>query len=144
MLLTILLFVTYTTSRTVRRVMRPLKAPQELRAYVRRYQVMGSIGSLIALGLFWLLGYNSGSIDLDRSANRVMMRSRMTLFFPSQTLTLPLSDVDEAILDYKPNSARIRLITHSNRDLSYPMWSSREGQEEAVRTINQFLHANAP
>ena len=143
LLLAILLFTTYGTSRTVKRVLQSQKTPAELRAYISRYRMVGTAISFGCIGLFWLISYSSGSIDLDRSANRVTMRSKMTAFLPAQTLSIPLAEVDHAIVDYKPNSARIRLVTHNNGGLGYPMWSGRRGQEEAVDAINHFLHPTA-
>lgn len=143
LLLAILLFTTYGTSRTIKRGLQSKKTLVELRAYILRYRVIGTAISFGSIGLFWLISYSSGSIDLDRTANRATMRSKMTAFLPAQTLSIPLADVDHAIVDYKPNSARIRLVTRNNDDLGYPMWTDRRGQEEAVNAINHFLHLNA-
>jgi len=143
LLLAILLFTTYGTSRTVKRVLQSQKTPAELQAYISRFRMVGTTISFGSIGLFWLISYSSGSIDLDRSANRATMRAKMTAFLPAQTLSIPLAAVDHAIVDYKPNAARIRLVTQSNDDLGYPMWSDRRGQEEAANAINHFLHPDA-
>ncbi|MGO4212665.1 hypothetical protein AB4043_17800, partial [Terriglobus sp. YAF25] len=97
---------------------------------------------VLALALFWAASYTSGSIALDRSAGTVAMQWRMSLFLPVRTNTGELKDLEEAVLDTKPNSGRIRLVARTGRDLAYPIWSHRSGQDEAVRTINQFLNAS--
>jgi len=101
-----------------------------------------TIGTIVAIGaplLFLALGYTSGSIVLDRSANRASMTSKMILFLPSTTRSVDLNSVTDARLDQKPNSRRIRLEVAHGRDLAYPMWSDRAGQEDAVNAMNQFL-----
>src|SRR5215472_6984236 len=77
--------VIYTTSRSVRRVQRPLvKSPEELNAYVRRYRIVGGALSFAVIGAFWLLAYSSGSIELDRRSNLATMRAKFTAFFPAE------------------------------------------------------------
>jgi hypothetical protein len=101
-----------------------------------------TIGAIVSIGaplLFLALGYTSGSIVLDRTANRASMTSKMVLFLPSITRSVDLNAVTDARLDQKPNSRRIRLEVSHGRDLAYPMWSDRAGQEEAVNAMNQFL-----
>jgi hypothetical protein len=142
-LIAFFLLLAYTTSRSVTRIYRAEKTPLELRAYVWRYRIIVMTIGLAGLGAFWLLGYSSGSIELDRGANRVTMRSKRTAFLPAQTQSLPLAVVERAALDMKPNSARIRLITREDGDLGYPMWSNRPGQAEAVKAINHFLHPDS-
>ena len=142
-LLYIGLFVAYTlltffSGRSVRRVFQQEKSPAELRAYVWRFRLMLMSLCVGSLGLFSLIFYNGGSIDLDRRADLATMRAKMTAFLPAQTGSVPLSEVTEATLDFKPNSRRIRLIT-DDADLGYPIWSDRRGQEEAVRVINRWL-----
>lgn len=139
-LIAFFLLLAYTTSRSVRRIYVAEKTPMELRAYVWRYRIIVMTIGLAGLGAFWLLGYSSGSIELDRETNRAMMRSKTTAFLPAQKQSVPLSAVERATLDMKPNSTRIRLITREDSDLGYPMWSDRPGQTEAVKAINHFLH----
>lgn len=133
-------FITYTTSRSVRRVQRPLaNSPEELNAYVRRYRVI-STGIWVFVAIIWsLLAYSSGAIELDRRNNLATMRAKMTAFLPAQTGSIPLSAVDQATLEAIPNARRIRLIANNGHDLSYPFWTDRAGQAEAVRAINKFL-----
>lgn len=102
------------------------------------YKVFGAV---VILGpLFFLaIGYNSGSIILDRASNRATVRARMMLFLPAQAKSIDLSSVTNATLDGKPNARRIRLETAHGSDLSYPIWSDRSGQKEAVIAINNFL-----
>ena len=135
--------MTYTTSRTVQRIYRTQKTTAELSAFVWRYRIILMTIGLAGIGLFWLVGYSSGSIELDRAANQAIMSSKTTAFLPARTQSLALSDVEEAVLDTKPNSARIRLITHRDGDLGYPLWTDRPGQAEAVKAINRFLHSAA-
>jgi hypothetical protein len=129
----------YTTSRSVRTVYSGIRSPEEVASLVMRYRLIGCAIAVGALGLFWLCAYSSGSIDLDRSANRAVMSSRMTAFLPAQTHSVPLDAVEQAILDTKPNASRIRLLVTHGNDLAYPMWSDRGGQQEAVDAINRFL-----
>lgn len=98
-------------------------------------------GLVLILGplLFLAIGYNSGSIVLDRATNRAIVRSRMVLFLPAQTKSIDLSSVTDAILDGKPNARRIRLEAADGSDLGYPIWTDRPGQKEAVIAINRFL-----
>jgi len=141
-LIVFFLVMTYTTSRTVRRIYRAEKTTVELSAYVWRYRIILMTIGLAGIGLFWLVGYSSGSIEFDRGANRATMRCKMTAFLPARTQSLLLSDVEVAVLDTKPNSARIRLITRRDGDLGYPLWTDRSGQAEAVKAINHFLHSD--
>jgi hypothetical protein len=135
----VFLVVTYASSRTVRRVERPLIAPEKLNAYVWRYRAMMMGIGFLSIGVWSLIGYSSGSIELDRRANLATMRAKMTAFLPAETGSVPLSAVDEATLEAIPNARRIRLISNSGEDLAFPMWTGRAGQAEAVRAINQFL-----
>lgn len=134
-----LLLVVYLTSRTAARVTALEKSAEETAAFVTRYRLIGVLISVAALLLFWAVSYSSGSITLDRSANRAVMQSKMTLFLPAQTQQIALSSVRSARIDAKPNSRRILLITDDGNDLGYPMWSSRDGQNQAVNAINRFL-----
>lgn len=143
MLLAIVLFTVYGTSRTVRRMYRQEKSPEELRAYVWRYRIIRAAGSFAGLGVFWLLGYSSSSIELDRHSNLATMRAKFTAFLPAETGRVPLSEVAEATLDEKPNARRIRLVTNDGAGLGYPLWTDREGQEEAVSAINLFLRCRS-
>jgi hypothetical protein len=138
-LLVIFLVMTYATSRTVWRLYQQEKSPEALRAYVWRYRVLGMGIGCAGLGVFWLVGYSSGSIELDRRSNLATMRAKFTAFLPAETGSVPLSDVDKATLDAKPNARRIRLVTNDGAGLGYPLWSDRQGQAEAVRAINRFL-----
>jgi len=131
--------ITCTTSRSVRRAERPLIAPEKLDAYVRRYRVIMMGGSFFGLVAFWLVAYSSGSIELDRRDNLATMRAKFTAFLPAETGSMPLSAVDQAILDHQPNARRIRLISKSGADLAFPLWTGRAGQAGAVRAINRFL-----
>ena len=88
------------------------------------------------------LPYTSGSIDLDRSTNQATMTGRMTAFLPAQKHSVDLSSINNAVLDEKPNSRRIRLVVSRGRDLAFPIWSSRAGQDEAVEAINEFLRTD--
>ena len=108
-LIAFFLVLAYTTSRSVARVYRAEKTALELRAYVWRYRIIVVGIGLAGLGAFWLLGYSSGSIELDRGVNRVTMHSKRTAFLPARTRSLPLSVIERATVDIKPNSARIRL-----------------------------------
>ena len=111
----------------------------------RRYRLTRSgfwVISICAPLFFLAVGYSSGSIVLDRSTNRAIVTSKMTAFLPSQLRSVDLSSVTDAILDEKPNSRRIRLEVSHGQDLTYPMWSDRAGQEEAVNAINRFLAAH--
>ena len=63
----------------------------------------------------------------------------MTAFLPARSQTVSLGNVDHATLDAKPNSRRIRLEMNHGSDVAFPIWSSRGGQDEAVRAINAFL-----
>src|SRR6266700_924659 len=65
-LIAVFLLMTYTTSRTVRRIYQTEKTPIELRAYVWRYRITLMAITLSGLGALWLFGYNSGSIEFDR------------------------------------------------------------------------------
>jgi hypothetical protein len=133
-------FITYTTSRSVRRVMRPLlESPEKLHAYVQRYRIIATAVTFGVLAVFWLIAYSGGSIELDRHANRATMRAKFTAFLPAETGSVPLSAVGQAMLDAKPNAKRIRLVTNNGEDLSFPLWTDRAGQAEAVRAINRFL-----
>jgi hypothetical protein len=131
--------VTYTTSRTVRRVERPLIAPEKLDAYVWRYRAMMMGICFFGMGVWWLIASSSGSIELDRRANIATMRVKMTAFLPTSTGSIPLSAVDEATLESQPNARRIRLISNDGEDLAFPLWTDRGGQAEAVGAINKFL-----
>ncbi len=91
---------------------------------------------------FYCIGYTSGSIDLDRSTNQATMTGRMTAFLPAQKHSVDLSSINNAVLDEKPNSRRIRLVVSRGRDLAFPIWSSRAGQDEAVEAINEFLRTD--
>jgi hypothetical protein len=135
----IFVVITYTTSRSVWRVLRPLKSPEELHTYVWRYRATGMGICFFSLGTFWLLSSTSGSIELDRRTNLATMRAKFTAFLPAETSSVPLSAVDEATLDGQPNARRIRLVTNDGNDLGYPLWSDRPGQTEAVQAINRFL-----
>jgi hypothetical protein len=108
----------------------------------RRYHIARTSFVMISIGaplLFLTVGYSSGSIVLDRTANQASVTSKMILFLPSTTHSVDLNSVTSATLDEKPNSRRIRLEVSRGRDLAYPMWSDRAGQEEAVNAINRFL-----
>ena len=147
-ILVVLFFVIfYTTSRTVRRVLTASKTPAEVSSAVLRYRLLGVAILAGFLGLFWLVSYNSGSIVLDRTTNTATLRVKMTFLLPARSQTTRLDNVERAILDYKPNARRIRLLAHHGHDLAYPIWTSRPGQLEAVDAINTFLgdgHADEP
>ncbi len=132
----------YFTGRSMARVFSAEKAPAEVATLVFRYRAFGLGITVMALALFWAASYSSGSIAFDRTAGTVAMQWRMSLFLPARTNTAELKDLEEAVLDSKPNSGRIRLVARTGRDLAYPIWSDRGGQDEAVRTINQFLNAS--
>ena len=103
------------------------------------------IGAAVTFGaplLFYCIGYTSGSLDLDKSTNKVSLTAKMTAFLPAQTRTIGLDSVQSAVLDYKPNSRRIRLNVSNGQDLAYPIWSDRPGQQEAVDAINLFLQGS--
>lgn len=135
----VLVTAVFTTSRTVRRVMAYDRSPEQLDKFVSNYRAGGLAITIGGLLLFVLLGYSSGSIMLDRATGIASMRAKMTAFLPSQTLSMPLQDVESASLDAKPNSRRIRLFARSGHDLGFPLWSDRAGQQEAVNAINSFL-----
>lgn len=92
-----------------------------------------------SIGVWSLLAYSSGSIELDRRTNLATVRAKMTAFLPAETASMPLSAVDEATLESQPNARRIRLVGNGGEDLAYALWTSRAGQAEAVRAINRFL-----
>ncbi len=131
--------ILYSASRSARRVLVSSKTPAELSSYLMRFRLIGSGIGLASLGLFWLISYNSGSIVLDRAENVATMRTRITAFLPARQRSVLLDTVERAILDYKPNARRIRLVVSRGGDLAYPIWSDRPGQQEAVAAINAFL-----
>src|SRR5262249_6013671 len=73
-LFALFVIVAYATSRSVRRVERPLMTPGKLDAYVLRYRVISLGITLSSLAAFLLIAYNSGSIDLDRRTNLATVR----------------------------------------------------------------------
>ena len=133
------LLILYSASRSMHRTLTSSKSPAELSAYMLRFWVIGSGILLGALGLFWLISSNSGSIVLDRGANMATVRAKMSALLPAQSRTVPLDIVQSATLDFRPNARRIRLLVDHGSDLAYPIWTSRPGQEEAVAAINAFL-----
>ena len=137
------LVIIYTTSRTVRRVYAMERSPAEVAAGLARYRLAGLALLAVAVGLLWMLSYTRGEIDFDRGTNVVTMRSKMTVFLPERVQTAPLSSVEEAWLDTKPNARRIRLLRHHGPDLAYPVWSDRPGQQQAVEAINAFTGKGA-
>ncbi len=108
---------------------------------MQRFWLIGIGGMLACLLLFWAVSYSSGSIVLDRSSNSAVVQARMTFFLPAQTQSTRLDNIERAVLEYKPNARRIRLIANHGSDLAYPLWSGRPGQQEAVNAINSFLGA---
>jgi hypothetical protein len=134
-----LLLILYLTSRTVARVYTAEKTPQEVAALVLRYRLFGLALVFVAMGFFWAVSYNSGSIELDRTNNLATMHSKMTAILPERSTSMPLTSVREAMLDAKPNARRIRLLAREGSDLAYPIWSDRSGQDAAVAVINDFL-----
>ena len=140
MFLTVLLVVVVlTTSRTVRRVLATDRSPEQVSTYVRNYRIIGLAGTAGILLLFTGLFYSSGSIVLDRGTGIASMSAKMTAFLPTQSVSMPLGDVERASLDAKPNARRIRLFARSGHDIGFPLWSSRPGQQDAVDAINSFL-----
>lgn len=111
----------------------------------KRLRLGYAISTVIGIGtplLFLAVGYTSGSITLDRNSNRATVTAKMTAFLPSQEHSIDLASVTGAILDEKPNARRIRLEASRGPDLTYPIWSDRRGQEEAVEAMNSFLKAH--
>lgn len=134
-----LALILFSAGRSTRRVLASSKTPAELSSYMLRFWIIGAgigVGSLV---LFWLISYSSGSIVLDRTQNVATMSAKMTAFLPSQSRSVPLESIQRATLDDETNAYRIRLVVVRGNDLSYPTWSDRSGQQEAVEAINQFL-----
>ncbi len=138
-LLLIFLAVAFLSTRSIKRFYADEKSEADIARIVRRNYLFAAgipVGFCI---FFWAVSYTSGSIRLNRATNQAAMESKMTAFLPSRTRTVPLSQVQEAILDEKPNSRRIRLLVEHGSDLAYPMWTGRDGQDAAVTVINDFL-----
>jgi hypothetical protein len=133
------LLILYSASHAARRVLASEKTPAELSSYMLRFWLVGSGIMVGSLGLFWLISSNSGSIVLDRGTNIATVHAKMSALLPAQSRTVPLDTVQRAILDFKPNSRRIRLLVDHGSDLAYPVWTDRPGQQEAVAAINEFL-----
>jgi hypothetical protein len=121
------------------RIQYPELPPRDVDTTIRKMHRMAALISVVAIVAWILLSYTSGSIDLDQHTGVATMSAKMTLFLPAQTQTAPLSSLRGAVLDYKPNARRIRLTSSNGDDLSYPTWSDRSGQKEAVDAINRFL-----
>ena len=121
------------------RVQYPELPPRDVDTTVRKMYRMAALITAGAVAAWMLLPYTSGSIDLDQSSGVATMSAKMTLFLPAQTQISPLSSLTGAVLDYKPNARRIRLTASNGNDMSYPTWSDRSGQKEAVEAINHFL-----
>ena len=115
------------------------KSPEQVAAIMTRERLLGFGLIAVTLSILWMLSYSRGEIDLNREANVVTMRSKTTVFLPEQVQTAPLSSVEEAWLDAKPNARRIRLVRRHGSDMSYPIWTDRPGQQQAVEAINSFV-----
>jgi hypothetical protein len=121
------------------RVRYPELPPRDIDTTVRKMHRMATLISAGAVVAWVVLSYTSGSIDLDQTSGVATMSAKMTMFLPPQTQTAPLSSLTGAVLDFKPNEGRIRLTASNGNDMSYPTWSDRSGQQEAVQAINRFL-----
>jgi hypothetical protein len=125
------------------RVRYPELPPRDVDTSVRKMHRMAALITAGAVAAWIMLSYTRGSIDLNQNSGIATMSAKMTMFLPSQTQTAPLSSLTGAVLDYRPNARRIRLTASNGNDMSYPTWSDRTGQKEAVQAINHFLATQA-
>lgn len=103
---------------------------------------------LMALGLVWSAAWCWGSWACARSSWIVLDSASDTVtvhalgFFGSEQSSFPLAQVRHAQIDTgDPPAERIVLILQSGRHWGWTGFSDRDGQEEAVQAINDFLGA---
>ena len=125
--------------RSIRKMSALDKSPEQVAAIMSRERLLAVGLIAVSLSILWMLSYTRGEIDLDRGTNLVTMRSKVTVFLPEQVQTAPLNSVEEAWLDAKPNSRRIRLLRRHGPAITYPIWTDRPGQQQAVDAINSFV-----